>query len=38
MKSKFLISCSFAALAAHATPALSKTEIVWWHSMTAVNN
>jgi len=38
MKSKFLISCSFAALAAHATPALAQTEIVWWHSMTAVNN
>ena len=38
MKSKYLITCSFAALAAHATPALAQTEIVWWHSMTAVNN
>src|SRR4051812_6287524 len=38
MKSKFLISCSFAALAAHGTQALAQTEIQWWHSMTAVNN
>jgi sn-glycerol 3-phosphate transport system substrate-binding protein len=38
MKSKFLISCSFAALAAHVTPAIAQTEIQWWHSMTAVNN
>jgi len=38
MKSKFLISCSFAALAAHGTSAVAQTEIQWWHSMTAVNN
>jgi sn-glycerol 3-phosphate transport system substrate-binding protein len=37
MKSKLLVSCSVAALAAISAPALAQTEIQWWHSMTAVN-
>ena len=38
MKSKLLVSCSFAALAAVcAASAVAQTEIQWWHSMTAVN-
>src|SRR3954469_8725939 len=37
MKSKFVLSCAFAAFAGVALPALAQTEIQWWHSMTAVN-
>jgi sn-glycerol 3-phosphate transport system substrate-binding protein len=33
MKLKFLVSCSFAALAAFSVPAQAQTEIQWWHAM-----
>jgi sn-glycerol 3-phosphate transport system substrate-binding protein len=33
MKSKFLVSCSVAALAAVSMPAHAQVEIQWWHSM-----
>ena len=33
MKSKFLVSCSVAALAAVSMPAQAQVEIQWWHSM-----
>ncbi|MCE9658229.1 MAG: sn-glycerol-3-phosphate ABC transporter substrate-binding protein UgpB [Burkholderiales bacterium] len=33
MKSKFLVSCSLAALVAVATPAQAQVEIQWWHAM-----
>jgi sn-glycerol 3-phosphate transport system substrate-binding protein len=33
MKSKFLLSCAFAALTAAAAPAQAQVEIQWWHAM-----
>ena len=33
MQSKFLVSCSIAALAAVCAPAQAQTEIQWWHAM-----
>ncbi|MGZ5237524.1 MAG: extracellular solute-binding protein, partial [Caldimonas sp.] len=33
MKLKYLISCSFAALAAFSAPAQAQVEIQWWHAM-----
>ena len=33
MKLKYLVSCSFAALAAFSAPAQAQVEIQWWHAM-----
>ena len=33
MKSKFLVSCSLAMLAASSAPAQAQVEIQWWHAM-----